>query len=171
MISVVRLERYHNADQDKWKPCTHTHIIITCKRHLIQQSLGGGADPCRNPEDSTAPEGNIWTCTSIAKCCCSVVKLCSTLCIPTNCSTAGFLSFTISLSLLKLMSMHWCCCLTISPSAAPVSFRLQSSPASRPFPTSQLFTPADHYIGTSVLTTKYLTNPLQFFPALLLRDN
>ena len=134
MISVVRLERYHNADQDKWKPCTHTHIIITCKRHLIQQSLGGGADPCRNPEDSTAPEGNIWTCTSIAKCCCSVVKLCSTLCIPTNCSTAGFLSFTISLSLLKLMSAETvmpsnhlilCCPLLLLPSIFP-SIRLFS---------------------------------------------
>ena len=58
--------------------------------------------------------------------CCSVIKSCLTLCDPMDCSTAGFLSFTISLSLLKLMSMHWCCCLTISPSAASSSLCLQS---------------------------------------------
>ena len=35
-------------------------------------------------------------------CCCSVAKL--TLCNPVNCSIPGFLSFTLSQSLLKLMS-------------------------------------------------------------------
>ena len=38
--------------------------------------------------------------------CCSITKLCLTLCNPMNCSTPVFLSFTISLSLLKLMSIE-----------------------------------------------------------------
>ena len=39
-------------------------------------------------------------------CCCSVTKSCPTLCDPMNCSTPGFPSFTISWSLLKLMSIE-----------------------------------------------------------------
>ena len=39
-------------------------------------------------------------------CCCSVAKSCLTLCDPMDCSTPGFLSFTISQSLLKLMSIE-----------------------------------------------------------------
>ena len=37
-------------------------------------------------------------------CCCSVPHSCPTLCDPMDCSKPGFLSFTISPSLLKLMS-------------------------------------------------------------------
>ena len=37
---------------------------------------------------------------------CSVVKLCLNLCDPMNCSTQASLSFTISQSLLKLMSIE-----------------------------------------------------------------
>ena len=39
-------------------------------------------------------------------CCCSVPWPCPTLCDPVYCSTLGFLSFTISWSLLKLMSIE-----------------------------------------------------------------
>ena len=39
-------------------------------------------------------------------CCCLVTKLCPTLCDPMNYSTPGFLSFTISQSLLKFMSIE-----------------------------------------------------------------
>ena len=39
-------------------------------------------------------------------CCCSVIKSCMTLCDPTNCSTQSSLSFIISWSLLKLMSIE-----------------------------------------------------------------
>ena len=38
-------------------------------------------------------------------CCCSVAKLCLTLCSPMNCSTPGF-SFTVSWNLFKLMSIQ-----------------------------------------------------------------
>ena len=38
--------------------------------------------------------------------CCSVAQSCPTLCDPMDCSTPGFLSFTISQSLLTLMSIE-----------------------------------------------------------------
>ena len=38
--------------------------------------------------------------------CCSVAQSCPALCDPMDCSTPGFLSFTISWSLLKLMSIE-----------------------------------------------------------------
>ena len=43
---------------------------------------------------------------SFSSYCYSVTKLCKTLCNPMNCNTPGFLSFTISLSLFKLMSIE-----------------------------------------------------------------
>ena len=39
-------------------------------------------------------------------CCCSVLQSCLTLCSPINCSTQASLSFTISWSLLQLMSIE-----------------------------------------------------------------
>ena len=39
-------------------------------------------------------------------CCCSVTQLCPTLCDHMDCSTSGFLSFTISRSLRKLVSIE-----------------------------------------------------------------
>ena len=38
--------------------------------------------------------------------CCSVTKSCPTLCDPRDCSTPGFLSFTVSWSVLKFMSLE-----------------------------------------------------------------
>ena len=61
-------------------------------------------------------------------CCCSVAQLCLTLCHPMDCSTPGFLSFTISRSLLRLMSIEsvmpsnhliLCCPLLLLPSIFP----------------------------------------------------
>ena len=40
-------------------------------------------------------------------CCCSVAQLYPTLCDPIDCSMPGFLSFTVSWSLLKLMSIKY----------------------------------------------------------------
>jgi len=57
--------------------------------------------------------------------CCSITQLCPTLCNPMDCSTPGSLSFTISQSLLKLMSIQsvmlsnhliLCCPLLLPPS-------------------------------------------------------
>ena len=53
---------------------------------------------CFRPNtDFAVPD--IWSCHSVA-------QSCPTLCDPMDCSTAGFLSFTISRSLLKLMSIE-----------------------------------------------------------------
>ena len=74
-------------------------------------------------------------------CCyrCSVAQLCPVLCDPMDCNTPGSLSFTISQSLLKFMSIesmtpsnHFilCCPLLLLPSVFP---------ASGSFPMSHLF--------------------------------
>ena len=57
------------------------------------------------------------------------------------------LSSTVSWCLLKFMSIEFWCYLTISSSAAPFSFSLQSFPASGSFPVSQLFASHDQSIG------------------------
>ena len=68
-------------------------------------------------------------------CCCSVAKSCLTLCDPMECSTQASLVFTISWSLLKLMSIEWmmpsnhlilCHSLLLLPSIFP-SIRIFSS--------------------------------------------
>ena len=64
-----------------------------------------------------------WFCC----CCCSVAQLCPVLCDPMDCSTPGSLSFTISQSLLKFMSVEWAtlsnhlilCCPLLLPSIFP----------------------------------------------------
>ena len=59
------------------------------------------------------------------------------------------LSFTISESLLKLMSLSWWCHPTISSSVVPFSSCLQSFPASGSSPVSWLFISGGQSIGTS----------------------
>ena len=61
-------------------------------------------------------------------CCCSISQLCLTLCDPINCSTPDSLSITISLSLLRLMSIesvmssnHLILCCPLSPPALNLS--------------------------------------------------
>ena len=79
----------------------------------------------------------------------SVAQSCLTLCNPMDCSTPASLSFTISLSLLKLMSIelgmptnHLLLCLTSSSC-------LQSFPASGLFQMSQFFTSGGQSVGVS----------------------
>ena len=79
-------------------------------------------------------------------CCCSVAKLCPTLCDPMDCSTPGF-SFTVSQSLLKLISIESRCHPTISSSVVPF-FYLLSFSASGSFPVSGLFASCDQSIGS-----------------------
>ena len=89
---------------------------------------------------------------------CSVAKLCQTLGIhglqharlPCLSLSPGVCSNSCSLS-------QWCS-LAISSSAAPFSFCLQSFPASRSFPTSQLFTSGGQSIGTSASVSILLMN-------------
>ena len=80
----------------------------------------------------------------------SVAKLCPALWDPTDCSMPGF----SVLHCLRVCSnscplSQWCY-LTISSSAAPFSFCLQSFPASRSFPMSWLFVSGVQSMGASV---------------------
>ena len=72
-------------------------------------------------------------------CCCSVALLCPTLCDPWTAAHQAFLSFTISQSLFKLMSIE-----LVMPSNHLILCRpsscFQSSLASGSFPISHLFT-------------------------------
>ena len=65
-------------------------------------------------------------------CCCSVAKLCTTLCDPMDCSTPGFPVF-------HSHPWSWWCHLAISSSVIPFSSCFQSFPASVSFPVSWLF--------------------------------
>ena len=82
-------------------------------------------------------------------CCCSLLKSCSTLVTPWTAAHQDSLSFTTSWSLLKLMSLSWWCCPTISSSVAPFSSYPQSFPASASFPRSQLFISGGQSMGAS----------------------
>ena len=82
-------------------------------------------------------------------CCCSVAKLCLTLCNHMDYSLAGFLSYTFSQSLLKFMSIESVMLSNHLVLCHPLSFCLQSFPASGSFPMSQLFTSGGQSIGAS----------------------
>ena len=71
-----------------------------------------------------------------------------------NCSMPGFLSFTISLSLLKLMSIQWYHP-TVSSSVAPFSCP-QSFPASESFPMIWLFASGGTSIGASASVLQWI---------------
>ena len=71
--------------------------------------------------------------------CCSVTKSCPSLCDAMNCSTPGFpvlRYLPVCSNSCPLSQWYY---LTISSSAAPFSFCLQSFPSSRSFPMSCLF--------------------------------
>ena len=73
------------------------------------------------------------------------------------------LSFTISQSLLKLMSIEWCYP-TISSLVVPFSSCLQSFPASGSFLMSQLFISGDQSIGASTSASVLPINIQGWFP-------
>ena len=70
---------------------------------------------------------------------CSVAKLCPTLCNPMDCSTPASLSFSVSWSLFKLMSIESVMLFNHLILRHPFLLCLQSFPASRSFPVSGLF--------------------------------
>ena len=72
------------------------------------------------------------------------------------------LSFTISWSFLKFMSISWWCHPTISASVAPFSSCLQSFPAPESFPMSQFFASGGQSIGASA--SVLLMNIQGWFP-------
>ena len=74
------------------------------------------------------------------------------------------LSFTISQSLLKLMSIESVMPSIISSSVVPFSFYLQSFPASGSFPVNRLFTSGGQNIGASAPASVFSTNIQDWFP-------
>ena len=82
-------------------------------------------------------------------CCCSVAKSYPTF--ETSWMAAGqaSLSFTVSRSLLKFMSIELVMLSNMSSSAAPFSFCLQSFPAPGSFPMSRLFALGGQITGAS----------------------
>ena len=94
-----------------------------------------------------------------------VVQSCLTICNPMNCSMPGFLSFTISLSLIKLMSIesvtlsnHFILCTTPTASC-PYPFAASAS-----FPVSQLFALGSQSIGASASASVLPMNIQGRFP-------
>ena len=81
---------------------------------------------------------HIWQRQSrnICRCCCSVAKMCPTLCDPMDCSIPGFLSFTRVCS--NSCPLSWWCHTTISSCVTLFSSCPQSFPASGSFPNSWL---------------------------------
>ena len=74
------------------------------------------------------------------------------------------LSITNSRSLLKLIPLNWWCHPTISSAVVPFSSHLQSFPASRSFPKSQIFTSGGQSIGVSASSSVLLMNIQDWFP-------
>jgi len=79
----------------------------------------------------------------------AVVQLLS--CVQLFAAHQASLSFTVSQSLLKFMSIGWWCYLTVLASSVPISFCLQSSPASESFPMTWLFVSGGQSTGGSAL--------------------
>ena len=72
-----------------WRPRTASNVIsVHRQERLVSQTEVYQAERVRSP------------------CCCSVAKLCSTLCASIDCSTPGSLSYTVSQSLLKFISIE-----------------------------------------------------------------
>ena len=82
--------------------------------------------------------------------CCSVTKSCPILCKPMNCRTPGssVLHYLLEFAQIYVPLSLWCY-LPILSSAAPLSFCLQSFPASGSFPVSGLFVSGGQSIGAS----------------------
>ena len=102
---------------------------------------------------------NIFCC-----CCYWVTKSCPTLCNPMDCSTLGFPVFHCLWVSSNSSPFSWWCHPTISPSATPFSFCLQSLPASGSFPMSQLFSSGGQSTGVSASASVLPINIQGWFP-------
>ena len=102
----------------------------------------------------------------LTSCCCSVTKLCLTLCDPTDCNTPGF----SDLSEFAQTHVHWVGN-AIQPSH-PLLFPslpcLLSFPASGSFLMSQLFTSGGQSIGASASASVLPVNIQGWFPLALI---
>ena len=83
------------------------------------------------------------------RCCCSVTKLCLTLCDLMDCSMPGSPVLHCRPVYSTSCPLSRCCYLTIPSSATPFSFCLPSFPASGSFPMSWLFSSGGQRNGAS----------------------
>ena len=97
--------------------------------------------------------------------CCSVAKLCPTLCNPMDCSTPGF---PVLHCLPEFAQIHvllsWWYHPTISSSVAPFSSCPQSFPASGSFPMSRVYTLGGQSTGASASARVLPVNIQDWFP-------
>ena len=100
----------------------------------------------------------------IGCCCCSVTKLCPTLCDPMDCSTPGFPVFHCLRVCSDLCPVTQWCHPNISSSVTPFSSCPQSFPASGCFPTSCLFALGGQRIKASTLASVLPINIQDWFP-------
>ena len=96
--------------------------------------------------------------------CCSVAKLCPSLCDLMDCSTLGSHPSVLSRMCSDSCPLSQWCYLTISSSATPFSFCLQSFPASGSFPMSELFTSGSQGFGGSASASVLPKNIQGWFP-------
>ena len=82
-----------------------------------------------------------------------------------DCNTAASLSFTISQSWLKLMSMGWWCHPTNLSPATPLSPCPRFFPESRSFPRSWLFASGGQSTGASAPASVHPLNIQDWFPS------
>ena len=90
-------------------------------------------------------------------CCCSVAHSCLTLCNPWTAARQASLSFTTSLSLLKLHLSQWCYP-TILSFVVPFFSCLQSFPGSGSFLINHFFASGGQSIGAPALASFLLMN-------------
>ena len=106
----------------------------------------------------------VWWLMDQHICCCSALTHVRCFATQWTAASRGFLSFTISWSLLKLMFVELVIPPTISFSLAPFSSCPQSFSASGSFPVSQLFTSGGQRIGASALTSVLPMKIQAWFP-------
>ena len=87
-------------------------------------------------------------------CRCAVTKSCSSLCSAMDCSHTRLPCFSLSPEVCSnSCPLSQCCLLTVSSSAAPFVFCLQSFTAAASFSMSRLFTAGSQSIGASALAS------------------
>ena len=101
---------------------------------------------------------------TILKDCCSVAKSLPTLCDPMDCSMPDSRPLLSPEVCLDICPLSCWCCLTISSSAAPFSFCLQSFPSSGSFPKSWLSTSGGQSIEASASASVLPMNIQGCFP-------
>ena len=103
-----------------------------------------------------------WTAL-VCYCCCSVAPSCFTLCNPWAAARQASLSFTMSLSLLKLHLSQWCYP-TILSSVVPFFSCLHSFPGSGSFLINHFFASGGQSIRAPALASVLPMNKQDWFP-------